>query len=38
MDPSTGQCGKAGSEECDFDCPHRAEADRICARLAKRGR
>ena len=34
MDPSTGQCGKAGSEECDFDCPFRAEADRICARVA----
>lgn len=28
-----GQCGKAGSEECDFECPvmaeiHRAEAAR----------
>jgi hypothetical protein len=38
MDPSTGQCGKAGSEECDFECPYRAEADRICARIAARRR
>jgi hypothetical protein len=25
MDPDTGQCGKAGSEECDFECPFRSE-------------
>ena len=24
MDQS-GQCGKAGSEECDFECPYRDE-------------
>lgn len=23
LDPETGQCGKAGSEECDFGCPLR---------------
>ena len=22
-DPETGMCGKAGSEECDFECPYR---------------
>lgn len=35
-----GQCGKAGSEECDFECPtmlaiHRAEAQKR-AKKAKR--
>ena len=23
LDPRTGQCGKAGSEECDWECPNR---------------
>lgn len=23
LDPESGQCGAAGSEECDFECPYR---------------
>lgn len=35
MDPSTGLCGAAGSEDCEFECPHRFERDRIRARVVK---
>lgn len=26
LNPRTGQCGQAGSEYCEFDCPFRDEA------------
>lgn len=33
LDPTTGLCGAAGSEDCEFECPHRTERDRIRARV-----
>lgn len=32
----SGHCGKAGSEECDIECPFRADADRRLQRASKR--
>lgn len=36
-----GACGKAGSEECEFECPYRAEEreaeNRRAAKLAAKG-
>lgn len=36
LDPSTGLCGAAGSEDCEFECPYNAERDRIRAAVVKR--
>lgn len=36
LDPTSGLCGAAGSEDCEFDCPYRADRDRIRARVVGR--
>ena len=38
LDPTTGLCGAAGSEDCEFECPHRPARDRIRARVVARRR
>lgn len=35
-DFTTGYCGAAGSEDCEFECPYRSQVDAIRARHAKR--
>lgn len=35
LDPTTGLCGAAGSEDCEFECPFRKERDAIRARVVK---